>query len=147
MGSVANIVAAVKVRVAAVAATYTELAYAKDLTKNTFKDNHKRFGVIPKSASESQSVTRSLTLDQEFELILTQGFINKPMSDSEEQAKAIELQDLVQSIYLDLVQTKAGVPSTCISVADLSLETPETDEQHKLLIQRATFKIKYRTSF
>jgi len=144
MGKVQDIVSAIKTRVQTVATGYTELSYAKDLAKNTFKDNHKRFGVLPKGAVETQGIVRHATFDQDFELVLTQGFINKPMSDSEEQSKAIELQDLIQSIYLDLVQTKVGLPSTCIIVADLNIDAPETNDQHKLLVQKASFKIKYR---
>lgn len=142
--NVSSLIAAIKTRVAAVASTYSEISYAKDLSKNSFKGNFKRYGVIPLSSNESSSVTRALTVDQSFQLILTDGFINTAMSDSSEQAASIALQDLANDIYIDLVNTKAGSSSICLQVYDLSLDSPETLQDQSVVIQKSTFKIKYR---
>lgn len=143
MGKVQDIVSALKTSVQSVATGYSELAYAKDLSKNTFKDNQKKFGILPKEANETTGPMGFITFNQTFELILTNGFINKPMSDSEEQAKGIELQDLAQSIYKSIGLTKAGLPGTIIMASDLRIDSSETTEQ-KLVIQRATFNIRYK---
>lgn len=143
MGSVQNIVSALKTTIQGVATGYSELAYAKDISKNTFKDSQKKFGVIPKEANETNGTLGFLTFEQSFEIILTNGFINKPMTDSEEQTKSIELQDLAQSIYKQIGNTKAGLPGTVIMVSDLRLEPSETSDQ-KIVIQRGTFNIKYK---
>lgn len=142
--AVSTLVSSIKARIAIVANDYTELGYALDINKNAFKNNYKRYGVLVGAGAEAAGVTRALTMDQTFELILTDGFINKQMSDSEEQSKVIALQDLMKDIYLDLVNTKAGSPSTCMIVSQLQLQTPETIKEQNVVIQRATINVKYR---
>ncbi len=137
--------ASIKVRAQAVlGATYSELGYATDISKNTFKGNEKRFAVLPKGGSEQSGAIGYVTFEQDFEVILTDGYINKPLSDSQSQAKAITLQDLAFSIYKDLIQTKCGSVA-CISVRDLSLGEPQFLDKDNVVIQSATFKVKYRT--
>lgn len=142
--AVSTLVSSIKTRIATVASGYSELGYAKDVTKNTFSGNMKRYGVLPGSSSETSGINRALTMDQTFEIVLTDGFINKQMSDSEEQSKVITLQDLMKDIYLDLVNTKAGSPSTCMIVSQLQLQNPETIKEQNVVIQRATINVKYR---
>jgi hypothetical protein len=142
--STASITAAIKVRVQAVlGASYSELGYATDVSKNTFKGNDKRFAVLSKGGSEQSGIIGYITYEQDFEVILTDGFINRPLSDSQAQDKAITLQDLVFDIYKDLVKTKCG-SNTCITVRELSLSDPQYLEKDNVVAQTATFKVKFR---
>lgn len=141
--SVSTLTSDIKTRVQTVATAYSELGYANDITKNTFKGNYKRFAVLPKGSSQSNSVTRYITLEQEFEIILTDGFINKALSDSEQQSRVIALQDLLVSVYKDLVNTRCGSVA-CINVTNLSIREPQFLEDN-VVVQSATFNVLYRT--
>lgn len=123
---------------------YTELGYANDVAKNTFKGNDKRYAVLPKGANEVSGILGHVTLEQDFEIILTDGYMNTAMSDGQAQAKAIALQDLAIEVYNDLVKTKAGSPSICLSIRELSLSEPQFIEKDHVIVQSMTVKIKYR---
>lgn len=140
----ATLISSIKTRIAAVlGSNYTELAYTNDLAKNSFTGNFKKYGLVVGSSEEISSVTRYVTLNQTFELILTDSFINTSMTDSNELAKGPVLQDLAFDIYRDLISTKAGSPSTVIMVSDFAVSSPETI-QDKTVVIKATIKVKYR---
>lgn len=142
-----TIIASTKVRIAAVlGASYSELAYSNDITKNSFKGNFKRYGLLSKEAVEISSVTRYVTLEQTFELILTDSYINQAMSDAQEIAKGPVLQDLAFDIYRDLINTKAGSASIVVSVNDSEYLAPETLVEDNVVVVRARFKIKFRNA-
>lgn len=142
-----TIITSTKVRIASVlGATYSELAYTNDVSKNSFKGNFKRYGLISRDMVEISSVTRYVTMEHTFELILTDSYINQSMTDAQELAKGPILQDLAFDIYRDLMNMKAGSPSIVISVSDLSSIAPETLSEDGVVVVRAQFKIKYRNT-
>lgn len=144
MSATSTFVSSIKTRVASVlGVSYSELGYALDISKNSFKGNERRYAVLAKAASEVPGTIGSVTMEQDFEIILTDGYINTAMSDSQAQAKAIALQDLALSIYKDLVQTKCG-SNTCMSVRDCSLADPQFIEKDNVVAQSMTIKVKYR---
>lgn len=144
MAAVSTFISSIKARAAFVlGANYSELGYALDVSKNSFKGNERRYAILAKAASEVPGNIGSVTIEQDFEIILTDGYINTPMSDSQAQAKAIALQDLALSIYKDLVKTKCG-SNTCLSVRDCSLSEPQFIEKDNVVAQSMTVKVKYR---
>lgn len=139
-----SLTASIKGRIAAVlGGSYSELAYVNDLSKNSFKGNFKRYGLLAKSMTEVSSVTKYVTIDQTFELTLVDSFINTAMSDSLEVVKGPALQDLAYDIYRDLISTKAGSPSSVLIVYEFSVDSPNTIED-KVVVIKAQFNIKYR---
>lgn len=146
--TVYGLTSSIKTRMASVlGATYTELGYAYEIEKNTLKGNEKRYACIPLGASEVTSTTRNVTLDQSFQLTLTDGFINRALSDSQAQTKAISLLDLMRDIYIDLVETRCGSDPYCINVSNLQINEPEIDNQNSVVIIRASITVRHRTSF
>lgn len=142
--SVTSLVTSIKARQASVlGATYSEIGFIYEIEKNPFKGNAKRYGVFPSSASEVQGNTRAVTVDQVFEMVITDGFINTAMSDSLEQTLKQTLQDLSFSIYQDLAQTKCGANSSVLLVSNFELLEPQTIENN-VAVQRSRFTIKYR---
>ncbi len=124
-------------------ADYKELNYSIEIPKNSFKGNEKRYSVLPKSFNENSGVIGFINIEQEYELILTDMFINKSMSDKDQRTKTENLQDKIILIYKEIVKQKAG-SATCIQVKDLSVSDPEYLDTSIILL-KATFKIKYRT--
>lgn len=139
-----SLISSIKTRAQSVlGATYSDLAYAQNIDKNSFNGNFKRFGVLAKSQSETSSVLKYSTIDQTFELILIDSFINTAMSDSQEQAKGPALQDLAFDIYRDLITTRVGANSSVLLVSNFNTTDPETIDG-KAVVIRAQFTIKYR---
>lgn len=142
-----TLVQSVKTRISTVlGGNYSELAYSNDLSKNSFKGNFNRYGLLSKEQDETDSVTQYTTINQRFELILVDSFINTSMNDIQELSKGPVLQDLAYDIYRDLITTKAGSPATVITVSNFSTSAPETI-QDKAVVIRAQFTIRYRNKF
>lgn len=139
-----NLISSIKTRTASVlGSSYSELPYATDIGNN--KSTAKKYGVIPLASSEISTNLRTITLDQQFELILTDTFINKS-GDANEQLVSSTMQDLAFDVYTDLVTTKAGSPSTVLMVSNLQIDKPEKFQDNAVVI-KARFIIKYRTNF
>jgi hypothetical protein len=145
MGTVSSLVTSIKTRAASVlGGTYSEIAYVNDIKKNSFKGNEKRYGVIAKDGDQIDGVNRHITIEQTFEVVLTDNFMNTSMSDSAQQVTNATLQDLCVDIYKDLASTKCGANPNVLIVTDLSLNEPETLDS--IVVQRCSFNIKYRTA-
>jgi hypothetical protein len=122
---------------------YSELGYAYDLSKNSFKGSYAKFSLTPQDGLEVSGATSFITIGQTFELTLVDAFINKPLSDSSQQEKVLELQELALTIYKDLIKTKAGTPASVILVSNFQASTPQFLES--AVIQKATFQVRFRT--
>lgn len=120
---------------------YSELPYGLDVAKNNFNNNHNRYSVVPGASTETASVTKFVTMSQNFEIVLSKAYIDDGISDSDKQQAAIDAQDLVFDIYKSLVNTKAGVPSRVINITDLNINLPEFIDDQKVVIVRASFNV------
>ena len=145
MAEIADITASLKSLVAThLGATYKELAHATVIEKNTFKGGSKRYGVLPTSLDEVDGVLCFATVDQQFNIILTDSYGGKSLSDSDKQTKTIALQELIFSLYKEIKNTKAGSPSIVIHTNDLTLLEPTYLEDDHVIVITGTVTIKYR---
>lgn len=146
MGTTTDLVTSVKARMAAVLGPdFSELYNLTEIEKNSFKGADKRYGVKANQADEVPGTTCHLTIDQEFEMTLTNGFYsNAKGSDEDKRTKTLELQDLMNDIYRDLKVNKAGRPDLVIHTLDLSIQEPEYLEENHVVVITATFTLKYR---
>lgn len=146
MANVADITASLKTLTATfLGASFSELAHATIVEKNTFKGGKKRYGVLPKEIDQVVGVTCYLTVDQAFEVILTDSYGGKALADADKQTKTIDLQDLMFDLYADIVKAKAGSPGIVIHIDDLSIAAPEYLEDDHIVKITASMNIKYRT--
>lgn len=127
-------------------AAYKELAYVEDVAKNSLRTSNDRYGVRALVASQLPGVTKNITLNQEFEVILTKGYIESSIDDTSQVSKSLDLRAEFLSIYKRLVNGKAGLPGTVLNITDLILAEPEYLEDDKVVIQRASMSIQYRYS-
>jgi hypothetical protein len=123
---------------------YSEMPYGLDVAKNNFNNNHNRYAVIPGASTETDSVTKFVTMSQSFEVVLSKAYIDDGISDAEKQQTAIDAKDLVFNIYKSLVNTKAGTPLQVINVTDLSIDSSEFIDEQKVVIIRASFNVLHR---
>jgi len=147
MNIVEQIKDAMELRIVAVLpSTFSELKYKLKVEDNHFEENSKKFGVRPLEANSVPGVTQSITLDQEFEIILTDNYINLDISDEEQRIKTFNLYDRLDTIYTDLINTKAGIPLIVLNIPSLTISQPEYLEDDNVVALRAQILIKYRRS-
>lgn len=127
-------------------ANYSELGYVLDITKNSYRQNNNRYGVIPKVATQIDGVTRYATYSQEFEFVLTKGYGQSQISDEKQRTAALDMFQLAHQIHKRLVDNKAGSPANVMNVNELVIEEPEYLTDEKVAILRASVQITYRIS-
>lgn len=126
--------------------SYRELDYKLDITKNTFKGNKKRYGVIPKAGSTVEGVNKVYTMDHGFEMILTTSYVNASNNDADQIAKTFDLYDKADIIFKDVFLSKAGLPTIILNIVGIGLAEPEYIGEHHLIVLRSEFTVKYRNS-
>lgn len=123
--------------------TYKALEYTYDITKNTFNQSNKRYGVIPLSATEiTTGVTKAYTVDHRFRVILTDGWDTSMKTDADRQSKVITLQDAAHDIYKEVYQTRNG--STTLWCGNLTLSEPEFLDDNRVIVISLEFDLRYR---
>ena len=124
--------------------TYSALKYYYDISKNDFKGNTLRYGVIPKSADSEVGVVRAVTITQEFQIILTDDYRNTPKNDQSLQSNIKALYDKMDDVLHSLYMTKLGVPSIVLLTTLNGIEEPEILEENKVVALRMNISVRYR---
>lgn len=126
--------------------TYQKLKYVYDVQKNTFKGNPKKYGVRPLGASETDGVIRASTLDQNFQIILTDNYVNAQDNDQGLQDTVKDLFSKMNDLEKQLFKSKLGLSSIVLFTSLESIDEPEIFEEDKIAVLRAEFLVKYRTN-
>lgn len=126
--------------------SYKELAYVENIEKNSFRTGNDRYGVRALVANQVPGVTRNVTLTQQFEIILTKGYVESSIDDTAQVGKSYDNRENLLDIYKRLVNNRVGLPGTVLNVFDLVMGEPEYLVDDKVVIQRATMNITYRFS-
>jgi len=109
-------------------AEYNILKYLEDLTKNSFTSGHdKRFGVRPGVTIENEvaEVNKSLTYTQTFQFVLTTGFCQDGVSDTDSYEAYLDLQEIALRFNNKVKSTKAGLPLVILNTGIFLLDGPE----------------------
>lgn len=124
---------------------FSELTHTLNLEKNRFDGASKRFGVLPGSANEVPGVTKTNTVSQTFEIILTESYISDNISDDALINKVLVLMGKFDDIYKVLINEKAGVPSV-VNVNNLSVDNAVIVSEEKVIVVQASVDIVARVS-
>ena len=125
-------------------ASYKQLAYVEDVSKNSFNTSNDRYGVRGLGSIETASVTKYATFLQSFEVVLTKGYIQSTIDDTEQVSKSYELREKAYDIYVNAVKNKIALPSVVMNVSNFQVSEPEYLEDDKVVIIRCTMDILYR---
>lgn len=124
---------------------WEELRYVYDVAKNDTRSLKQGYAFIPYEANTPESqVNGSYTLDQRFEIILTD-LIARGKSDKEAQATIASLFDLADDVFKELVATKVGEPTIVLNVFSPSISAPEILEKVDAVVLRMQVLVKYRS--
>lgn len=143
MTPVNDIINALEVRVAAVTG-YDKLPYVYDIEKNAWNKSLEGFAVRPAATEETTTVTKRLTYIQTFEVVLTNGYVQASIDDSSLQEAVKTISDLLHGVFVDVEQTRAGIPATVLNVLNLTIEQPEIIEDQKVVALTGRINILYR---
>lgn len=125
---------------------YKQLAYVEVVEKNSFRTSNNRYGVRALDAVQIPGVNKFATFDQTYEVVLTKGYVQSNIDDSEQVESSFDLRELMHDIYVRLVKGKAGIPASVINVNNLVISEPEYLEDDKVTIIRANMTITYRNT-
>jgi hypothetical protein len=124
-------------------ASYSELKQKHNIELNAFKGSNNKYGVISRDISETTGATCFITVDQTFEINLTNSYSTVNNNDSSKDNAIIALQDISLELYNEIIKTKANNPSIVMVINSLS-STIEELEEDKVIINKLSFNIKYR---
>lgn len=135
---------AVEARITIALPDYALLNYKIDVAKNNFVTNNKRFGVVPLDADPAPTILKHYSLDHNYLITLTHGYINQQTNDADQREKTFVLYDATDKIYIDILNTKAGIPNIILNIRSISLAEPEYLEDEKVVILRSLVQVRYR---
>lgn len=142
--SVSSLVSSIKEKTAYLLGNeWSEINYVNDTEKNTSKGVTNRYGVRALPSVEVPGVTKAVTTDQTFEVVLTDRFINNNLSDSAEQTVSQTLQDKALSLYRYYIETRLNNLNV-LNLTEYTCEEPEVNEKSKYVTVRFTFKVRLR---
>lgn len=125
---------------------WKKLDYIFEIDKNSLSRNSKRFGVRAVSGISDSGVTRALTMNHDFEIILTDSYINKDGSDEKQRELVDELHKKIFEIFNSIFLTKAGKPQYIMNLNKLNLNEIEFITDDNITILRSQITVIYRQS-
>jgi len=144
MSAQTEILNAIESRVNAVLPSYKRLKYSYDLEKNNKRASDDAYGIGAGAGSSVEGTFRTITMDQEFFVILTKDFGGRS-DDNAERTALKAIYDDMETLYRDLFQSKIGIPSVVYLVSELSLDEPEKIADNVISV-RMSFTVKHRKS-
>lgn len=124
---------------------FIKLDYRYLIDKNDNRQGQTAFAVRSMTGFRSDGVLRSATIDQDFEIILTDTYEPNGDDDLSQHDTLLSLADnMVDIIVKELHLKKGGIPAQILLIDLVEIKEPEFLEESNLAILRATFTIKYR---
>lgn len=123
--------------------SYNKLRKVFEVETNDLRNLREAYGIRVLDGLQNNDVTKSLTIDSTWELILTN--TNTDDRDDEVTQDVIDdLHDKADEFFATVVNTKVNLPSLVVFVGDESFNEPELLEENKYVILRFQFTIRYR---
>lgn len=144
MSAQTDILNAIESRVNTVLSSYKRLKYSYDVEKNNKRASDDAYGIGAGAGSSVEGTFRTITMDQEFFVILTKDFGGRS-DDNAERTALKAIYDDMENLYRDLFQSKIGIPSVVYLVSELSLDEPEKIADNVISV-RMSFTVKHRKS-
>jgi hypothetical protein len=125
---------------------YNELKYLDNVSQNSFtQGKDKRYGVRPGASFEIEEdgVNKTLTYRHTFEFVLTKGYCQDGVSDSDKYEAFLDLHEIALNFQKKVINTKAGLPSRVLNAINLNIEAP-TFLDDKVTVLTGSIDILYR---
>jgi hypothetical protein len=142
MSTIPQILTAIDTRINVVLSGYKKLKYCYELEKNDSRGASKSYGVVSGAATSVTGTNRTVTLDQQFGVIITRSY-GKRASEAAEKSAIDEIYTDIELLYRDFFQSKLGISNIVYLVSELSLDEPEPLGDNVISI-RMNFTVKHR---
>lgn len=119
-------------------------AYIWSLESNTTKGNKEVYSVRMGAGNSVSGTNKTITLDQDFEVILSSEFKNKADNDAALDGVIYALYQDAQTVMVELYQRKLNL-SRVLVVQSLELGEPSIDNDINIVNISLRFNVKYRT--
>lgn len=124
-------------------ASFNQLRKVFNVETNDLRNLREGYGIRVLDGAQNNDVTKSLTIDSTWELILTNTNTDD-RDDAVTQNVIDDLHDKADDFFAAVVNTKVNLPSLVVFVGDESFSEPELLEENKYVILRFQFTIRYR---
>ena len=146
MAIVADILNALDLQVINTLPTYKKSKFNYFLEKNNRVTSKKIYAIRPDTGKSTVGTTLSATFDQNFEVILSDIYLDKNDSDLDLSNKILTLHGDVELLYLELYLKRLNLSSAQVLVVQLvDISSPDLDIDNSTVSITATFSIKYRS--
>jgi len=122
---------------------YQELSNVYDIEQNPNLETTLGYGVIAGDVILVSGNVGFNTVDQTYDVVLTDYYISTKDDDEGKQDAVIKLIDKCQDLYNEFVKTKLSLNAIIIIINDMSISIEELDD-NKSVVARMQFTIKYR---
>jgi hypothetical protein len=147
MSTINNIKAGIISRLNIAIPGYTQAAYQIDITQNKFKGNQSLYAVHPDTASETEGLLGSFSMDHSFSITLTNSYndgAKSQLGDTLKSSRITELNDDILTAYSDIVNNKSAIDSSILIINGLNISAPEFIDEEKVIAIRCNINVKYK---
>jgi hypothetical protein len=127
--------------------TYKPLDYLEDLSKNSFRQNAKRYGIRQLSLNPivgSEGVIGREVIERNYEIVLTTDFVNNNTSDEKARASKDAIIETAEQVRRLINNTNFGAFRNARIVRNIVEDTIEIDEANKVVIARISLSIQVK---
>lgn len=123
---------------------YNELKFLDELSKNSFTRKTERYGIRPGATPENNptEVTRSLDYLQTFQFVLTKGYCQDGVSDSDKYEAFLDLHEIALTFNNKVINNLVGA-TRVLNAINLSIDEP-TFLDDKVAVLTGNIDIIYR---
>jgi hypothetical protein len=121
-----------------------ESRYIWALEANSYRGNKNLYAVRPGAAFNVAGTNRTVTIDQNFEIILSSEFKNKGDNDAALDEVILGLYEDHEKLYPLMFQRNFNIQRVLV-VNQVALSAPEIDNDNNIVSVTASFNVKYRT--
>ena len=144
--NVSQILASTKTEVASVLTAYSELPHGYIVNDNDATTATTGYQVLPLDIvnAEEQNTNRNYTVNQGYEIIITDAYTEPDGDDSSKRSKVVSLMDIHNDVYNKLVGGRCGIPSIVLRVSGIVIDEPVFNEEKFLVEIRMRYVVTYR---
>ena len=123
---------------------YQKLRHVFNVEKNDLRNTRLGFRVRPLGAIPATTVTKTYTLDHDFELVLTD-YAARTDNDLQRIESLDVMYDKADEIFKDYINSKINLADIVLLVDSPTLLEPEFVNDNKVIVLRMQFTVKWRS--
>jgi hypothetical protein len=127
--------------------SYSRLTHEFHIEENTFTGSAKRWGLVPISAPNTDGNNRAVSLNYEFEIILTDEYVTTTFGEDAVRAKMVEMFGQFESLWKDLANKKGEVSQHARMLSGFSVDKVLWLEEQKIIAGYGSFAVMVQLPF